>query len=76
MAESAVTGWYKEEKHYDYNNPGSHPEKNGHFTQVVWKASRKLGFGVAKVNGYSVAVAVYSPAGNLVGDYSENVLEP
>ena len=42
----------------------------GHFTQVVWKETTKVGFGkVTRQNGEDieeVVVARYSPAGNFV----------
>jgi hypothetical protein len=41
---------------------------NGHFTQVVWKGSDEIGFGIAKTNtGKTFIVANYNPAGNTVG---------
>ena len=48
----------------------------GHFTQVVWVASRKLGLGVARGNGKVVVVANYDPPGNLRGVFEENVSRP
>lgn len=42
---------------------------------MVWKSSEQLGVGVAKNrHGRIYVVANYSPAGNFVGDYVENVL--
>jgi uncharacterized protein YkwD len=38
--EAVVESWYNERQHYDFNQPGFRPD-TGHFTQVVWKASRK-----------------------------------
>lgn len=49
----------------------------GHFTQVIWKESVELGIGKADIdkNGMkcSYIVGRYRPAGNMVGDYAENV---
>ena len=42
---SAVDMWYEEIADYDFNNPGW-KSGTGHFTQVVWKGSEKLGCGV------------------------------
>jgi hypothetical protein len=51
--------------------------KTGHFTQVVWKNSTQVGFGVAVApNGSFYAVANYYPAGNFTGQFKENVLQP
>lgn len=50
----------------------------GHFTQVVWKTSQKVGMGVAKrtTNGMNkvYVVARYSPAGNYIGMNAGNVM--
>ncbi|VDQ05278.1 unnamed protein product [Trichobilharzia regenti] len=51
---------------------------SGHFTQVIWKSSRKVGFGVKRAdNGREVyIVARYQPPGNLFGEFRENVPRP
>ena len=36
----------------------------GHFTQVVWRETKKLGLGYAQKNGRAYIVARYSPGGN------------
>jgi hypothetical protein len=49
----------------------------GHFTQLVWAASRHFGIGKARSrSGKIVVVAHYAPAGNISGAYLENVLPP
>jgi len=80
---SATDGWYKEVKNYNYGNPG-YADNTGHFTQVVWKGSKRLGVGTAKgkwyVNGIGYdcefIVARYTPAGNVGGAFPENVRRP
>ena len=83
---------YNEEKDYDYktgdvkqqckDNPATCYSKNGvgHFTQVVWKDSIKLGIGKAtgKIDKLfcTWVVGRYSPAGNVMGKFQENVLKP
>lgn len=47
-----------------------------HFTQIVWKASKKLGMATAVASDRLVAVARYEPAGNIGGQFQENVLVP
>ncbi|CAF4223576.1 unnamed protein product, partial [Rotaria sordida] len=48
--------------------------KTGHFTQVVWRSTKKLGVGVAYADeGRTVyVVAQYSPPGNYQGQYQAN----
>lgn len=83
LAEEAVTNWYDEVSDYDYSNPGF-SMGTGHFTQVVWKGSTELGCGAAegtatfdgtRFNAFYV-VCHYAPAGNMMGDFPNNVLRP
>jgi len=83
LANQAVTNWYNEVSDYDYRNPGFSPE-TGHFTQVVWKNSTQLGCGAARgvktlqgtqYNAFYV-VCQYAPAGNVIGQFPENVMAP
>jgi glioma pathogenesis-related protein 2 len=83
LGEAAVKEWYDEIKDYNYANPGFSSE-TGHFTQVVWKGSTKLGCGAAqgtatiegnKYNAFYV-VCQYAPAGNVQGQFPDNVLKP
>jgi uncharacterized protein YkwD len=67
--------WYDEVAAYDYNNPGF-SMATGHFTQVVWKSTTKLGCGVTTINGYTDMVCLYSPPGNYQGQVPQNVLRP
>lgn len=73
---SPVDVWYDEVEHHPF---GKEPNnlKSGHFTQVIWKSSELLGVGVAKNSQGSIyVVGNYSPAGNFVGSYVENVPAP
>lgn len=72
--EKPTIEWYNEIKDYKYNDyqPGT-----GHFTQVVWKATKEVGFGLAKAkNGSIYVVANYYPPGNYLNKFSENVKRP
>ncbi|MDJ0677490.1 MAG: CAP family protein [Calothrix sp. MO_167.B42] len=72
--EVPVQAWYDEDEDYDYNNPGF-SSQTGHFTQVVWKNSTKVGCGKAKsVDGKVFVVCNYDPPGNVQGQFSQNVL--
>ncbi|WP_406238436.1 CAP family protein [Nocardia sp. NBC_01009] len=77
---SATKAWYDEIKDYDFDAPTGFSSQTGHFTQVVWKASTKLGVGVAcntGGEGGQYVVAQYNPAGNMMGNnnqyFRENV---
>ncbi|KAH7099252.1 CAP domain-containing protein [Auriculariales sp. MPI-PUGE-AT-0066] len=80
-AGDAVQGWVDEEKDYDPNDPEAHGV--GHFTQVVWKSTTTIGCAVADCPAgtgpfdgkgtWRYHSCVYSPAGNFVGKYKENV---
>ena len=52
--------------------------QTGHFTQVVWKGSRRLGVGVGYAdNGRkAIVVANYDPPGNYLGQFPQNVSPP
>ena len=66
---------YDEEKHYDYRRGRSNGGGIvGHFTQLVWKATTKVGVGVAQKGTETVVVARYTSAGNFRGRYTENVM--
>lgn len=68
--------WYQEEAKHDYNFD-EQPDSQ-HFSQLVWKDSKEVGFGRAKaLNGnWYYGVALYSPAGNTRGFYRANVYPP
>ena len=50
---------------------------SSNFTQMMWKSSREIGVGIAKLQGQNtyIIVAQYYPAGNTnnPGDFWENV---
>ena len=67
--------WYEEIKDYDYNNP-VFSGTTGHFTQLVWKGSQKIGCGAAcNEKNKCYVTCNYSPAGNYEGRFASNVLE-
>ncbi|KAH6603637.1 hypothetical protein Trco_008412 [Trichoderma cornu-damae] len=43
-ATAAVEAWGNEDEKYNFNDPGF-TEETGHFTQLVWKATREVGCG-------------------------------
>lgn len=75
--EEAVDSWYDEKMGYDYSREPDDTE-SGHFTQLVWAGSSKLGVGLARSSktGRYLVVMKYDPAGNFLGRYEQNVLRP
>lgn len=73
-SKNATQSWYDEIKDYNFDKPGF-AMNTGHFTQVVWKGSTELGIAWAKASSGSIyVVANYRPAGNMMGDFPDNVL--
>lgn len=77
---AAIAAWYAEQKNYSYLWPGF-SYKTGHFTQVVWKSTTKLGCAFVFCNGKNgtpghYLVCEYSPHGNITnaGYFRKNVL--
>merc|ERR1719228_1372676 len=81
IGEKATDSWYDEIELYNFGNPGFSSE-TGHFTQVVWKGSTKVGCGYAtgkttmRGRTWNVAYVVcnYSPPGNYMRQFEKNVL--
>jgi uncharacterized protein YkwD len=76
----AVNFWYGEHTQYFYSRPGF-SMRTGHFTQMIWKATQKIGCAYVGCNGKNgtpgkFLVCEYGPAGNIMGDkyFTENVL--
>ena len=68
----AVDAWYNEISDYDFNKPGF-SGTTGHFTQLVWVNCDAIGYAVSR-NGSSVYVVMqYSPPGNYLGMFTDNV---
>lgn len=78
-AKAAVKSWYDEIALHNFNRP-KYSSDTGHFTQLVWRATRKLGVGIATSPDQSEVYVVtnYYPAGNIVnaGFFEKNVLPP
>jgi pathogenesis-related protein 1 len=72
-AESVVGMWYREVGQYDFQS-GRFAMETGHFTQVVWKASRSLGCGRSTCKGLDIWVCQYDPPGNVMGGFRTNVV--
>lgn len=75
--ESIVDSWYKGSVNYDFTKQGWSSETGG-FTQMIWKATKKIGCASSLVQNQdkSYAVCIYYPAGNWEDEFEENVFPP
>lgn len=69
-APQIVNAWAEEEAFYNYQtNQCQSGEDCGHYTQMVWKESRKLGCAIAVCkNKAQLWVCNYDPPGNYYGE--------
>ncbi|KAK6127032.1 hypothetical protein DH2020_039230 [Rehmannia glutinosa] len=69
-AMDAVSAWADEEKYYSYNsNSCEEGQMCGHYTQIVWKTTRKIGCArVVCDSGDVFMTCNYYPPGNYVGE--------
>jgi len=79
---AAVTAWVNEKQYYNYkSNSCAAGKVCGHYTQVVWKKSQRVGCGSANCQGGGkFVVCSYDPPGNFNGQrpylQSDNILLP
>ncbi|KAK1394730.1 Pathogenesis-related protein PR-1 type-like protein [Heracleum sosnowskyi] len=69
-AKDAVNAWVAEKQYYDYgSNSCAQGQQCGHYTQVVWRDSVRLGCARVQCrnNGWWFITCNYSPPGNYVG---------
>jgi len=73
----AVDSWYDEcLVSYNYSREPTDTQ-SGHFTQLVWTTSERLGVGLARSKtGRHIVVMKYDPPGNYVGEYTKHVRKP
>lgn len=66
--------WYNEIKLYNYRSPSFNSEI-GHFTQLVWKDSTRVGCarGFSKRGKGVYLVCNYDPPGNVIGEFHSQV---
>lgn len=70
-----VDQWYDEISNYNHAQ-GTSTGVSGHYTQLMWAATSKVGCGVASCTEGEVVVCQYTPAGNVAGLYVQNVKPP
>jgi glioma pathogenesis-related protein 2 len=77
-AGGATGSWYGESARYRYGSGFS--QATGHFTQLVWKGSVRLGCGMARAADGAMdsvyIVCSYDPPGNVTNEFRQNVLPP
>lgn len=73
-AENVSNMWYNEISKYNFDKNDYQPQ-TGHFTQMVWKGSEKMGCAIAKKGTKVFIVANYFPPGNFMGKYADNVFK-
>jgi pathogenesis-related protein 1 len=66
-AEEVVSAWVSEAKNYN-RQKNTCSGTCGHYTQVVWRDTKKVGCGVARGRRREVWVCDYEPPGNIVGE--------
>jgi len=70
-ARDAVDAWVSEKQHYNYRRNSCAPGKQcGHYTQVVWANSVRIGCARVKCDGGAIyIICEYSPPGNIQGQW-------
>lgn len=66
----AINMWHEEVKDFEYGNKESMSSlflKIGHYTQMVWAETNKIGCGFSVCNEQNFHVCNYAPSGNLQG---------
>ncbi len=65
----------QEKEDFDFSFNFTYPPKGtGHFTQIVWKGSERMGAGTSKSEkGNMYACFKYDPPGNVVTKFDDNV---
>ncbi|KAJ0514159.1 putative CAP domain-containing protein [Helianthus annuus] len=65
----AVQMWLDERRYYDYDANKCKGQMCGHYTQMVWKDTQKVGCGRTKCDdGSWIVVCRYDPPGNIAGE--------
>ena len=75
LIKKSIDLWYDEIRLYDFN-ASQYTTGTGHFTCLIWKASRLHGFGYSyNTTTKEVIISMNtSPPGNIIGEFKDNVL--
>lgn len=63
----AAKSWLSEKIYFTHKKFSANDMKAGHYTQMIWKRTLKVGAAKVVKNGNIYVVANYSPAGNYLG---------
>ena len=66
--------WYNEYKKYDFQSKKFQKEAC-HFTQIIWKNTKEVGFGIENNSSKIYIVALYFPAGNIFEEFTKNIIK-
>ncbi|XP_059195778.1 cysteine-rich venom protein [Centropristis striata] len=64
---NVINAWHSEVSHYNYPKGSTNGQETGHYTQVIWNSSYKVGCGVALCNNIYFYGCHYFRAGNFRG---------
>ena len=68
-AKEVVDAWASEKVDYNYRKNKCKPGKMcGHYTQIVWQTTKKVGCAKIECGGNDIWVCNYDPPGNWVGE--------
>ncbi|KOX67239.1 Golgi-associated plant pathogenesis-related protein 1, partial [Melipona quadrifasciata] len=76
--EDPLERWYGEGSYFKYGEDEMKDlDAARHFTQLIWKKTESIGLGLANDDsGKFYLVCIYHPAGNVAGEFVENVFPP
>ena len=66
--EQAMQLWLDEKQQYRHGSKGRDFAQTGHYTQMVWSQTKRVGCGKASGKDYDIYVCNYDPRGNMMGE--------